>query len=137
MNRKAAKQFILQNARPIDLAVYKYFFENESNRSVVDELSKYQNQDGGFGHGLELDYWNPNSSPIATNDAIITLFRVGALGQNSKMTNGIVQYLESLDSFDKEKNVGCLPSTATKIIRMQYGGKRMMTESMDLILLSL
>ncbi|MCI7813738.1 MAG: hypothetical protein SO016_08455 [Lachnospiraceae bacterium] len=103
MNRKAAKQFILQNARPIDLAVYKYFFENESNRSVVDELSKYQNQDGGFGHGLELDYWNPNSSPIATNDAIITLFRVGALGQNSKMTNGIVQYLESLDSFDKEK----------------------------------
>lgn len=103
MNRKAAKQFILQNARPIDLAVYKYFFENESNERVIDELSKYQNKDGGFGNGLEPDYWNPNSSPIATNDAIITLFRVGALEQNSEIVNGIVRYLESHDSFDEEK----------------------------------
>lgn len=70
MNRNAAKQFVLQNARPIDLAVYKYFFENGSNKTVIEELLKYQNQDGGFGNGLEADYWNPNSSPIATNDAI-------------------------------------------------------------------
>lgn len=103
MDRNAAKQFILQNARPVDLAVYQYHFENGSNNKVIDELSKYQNEDGGFGHGLEADYWNPNSSPIATNDAIITLFRVGALEKNSEIVNGIVQYLESHDSFDEAK----------------------------------
>lgn len=62
MNRDAAKQFVLQNARPIDLAVYKYFFENGSNKTVIEELLKYQNEDGGFGNGLQPDYWNPNSS---------------------------------------------------------------------------
>lgn len=103
MNRNAAKQFIMQNARPVDLAIYKYFFENGSNRKVIDELSKYQNKDGGFGNGLEIDFWNPNSSPIATNDAIITLYRVGALEQNVTMVNGIVRYLESHDSFDEDK----------------------------------
>ena len=103
MDRNTAKQFIMQNARPIDLAVYRYFFENEPNKKIMEELSKYQNKDGGFGHGLELDYWNPASSPIATNDAIITLFRVGALKQNSEMVRGIVRYLESHDSFDEDK----------------------------------
>lgn len=103
MDRDAAKQFIMRNARPIDLAVYKYFFENESNKAVINELAKYQNEDGGFGHGLEPDFWNPNSSPIATNDAIITLFRVDALQQNSEMVNSIVRYFESHDSFDEDK----------------------------------
>lgn len=103
MNKEKAKQFILQNARPIDLAVYNYFFEHASNKSVMDELSKYQNEDGGFGKGLEADYWNPNSSPIATNDAIVTLYRVNALEENSEMVKDIVRYLESHDSFNEEK----------------------------------
>ena len=52
MDKNAAKKFVLENARPLDLAVYKYFFENESNQAVIDELSKFQNTDGGFGHAL-------------------------------------------------------------------------------------
>lgn len=103
MNRNAAKQFVIKNARPIDLAVYEYFFEQKSDQNVVEELRKYQNEDGGFGHGLEPDYWNPNSSPIATNDAILTLYRVGALNDNEEMVNGILRYLKSKDSFDDEK----------------------------------
>lgn len=103
MNRNAAKQFILQHARSVDLAVYCYFFENGPKDAVVQELSHFQNADGGFGNGLEPDYLNPNSSPIATNDAIITLFRVGALQANSEMVNGIIRYLASHDSFDEGK----------------------------------
>lgn len=79
MNTETAKRFVLEHARPVDLAVYKYFFEDGPNIAVIRELKRYQNQDGGFGHGLELDCWNPNSSPITTNDAVITLFRVDAL----------------------------------------------------------
>jgi hypothetical protein len=103
MKTNAARQFILQNARPIDLAVYKYFFENGSNQRVIDELSKFQNEDGGFGNGLEPDYLNPNSSPIATNDALITLYRTDALECDSDIVQGIVRYLKSHDSFDEDK----------------------------------
>ncbi|MBQ6932077.1 MAG: hypothetical protein IJN38_08110, partial [Clostridia bacterium] len=95
MNINTAKEFVLKNARPLELAIYKYFFENESNQAVVDELLKFQNYDGGFGNAIEPDFFNPNSSPIATNDAIITLYRVNALKKDSDIVKGIVRYLES------------------------------------------
>ncbi|MBQ8227934.1 MAG: hypothetical protein IJZ88_02870 [Clostridia bacterium] len=103
MNKNAANKFILQNARPLELAVYRYFFENESNQAVIDELSNFQNDDGGFGNAIEPDFFNPNSSPIATNDAIITLHRVNALNKDSDIVKGIIRYLESHDSFDEDK----------------------------------
>lgn len=103
MDKNAAINFVTQNARPLELAIYKYFFENESKQAVVDELLNYQNADGGFGNAIEPDLFNPNSSPIATNDAIITLFRVNALDKNSDIVKGIVKYLESHDSFDEYK----------------------------------
>ena len=103
MNINAAEAFIKGNARPLELAVYKYFFENESNQAVVDELIKFQNPDGGFGNALEPDFFNPDSSPIATNDAITTLCRVNALDRNTEIVKGIVRYLESHDSFDEDK----------------------------------
>lgn len=103
MNKKDAIKFILQNARPLELAIYKHFFENNSNEAVIDELIKFQNSDGGFGNALEPDFFNPNSSPVATNDAIITLFRVNALNRDSNIVKGIVRYLESHDSFDEDK----------------------------------
>ena len=103
MDQNTAIQFILQNARPLELAIYKYFFENKSNQDVVKELLKFQNSDGGFGNALEPDFFNPNSSPIATNDAIITLYRVNALDKNSDIVKGLVRYLESHNSFDEDK----------------------------------
>lgn len=103
MNKNTAIEYVLQNARPLELAIYKYFFENESNQAVIDELSTFQNTDGGFGNALEPDFFNPNSSPIATNDAIITLSRVNALDRDSDIVKGIVRYLESHDSFDEDK----------------------------------
>ena len=103
MDKNAAIKYILENARPLELAVYRYFFEDGSNQAVIDELSTFQNADGGFGNALEPDFFNPNSSPIATNDAIITLSRVNALDRDSDIVKGIVRYLESHDSFDEDK----------------------------------
>ena len=103
MDKIKAIKYILENARPLELAIYRYFFENESNQAVIDELSTFQNADGGFGNALEPDFFNPNSSPIATNDAIITLSRVNALDRDSDMVKGIVRYLSSHDSFDEDK----------------------------------
>lgn len=103
VDKNKAIKFITENARPLELAVYKYFFEQESNQAVMDALSKFQNADGGFGNALEPDFFNPHSSPIATNDAISTLCHVNALDRDSDMVKGIVNYLASHDSFDENK----------------------------------
>ena len=103
MKKNKAIQYVLENARPLELAIYKYYFENESSQAIVDELSKFQNADGGFGNALEPDFFNPNSSPIATNDAINTLSRVNALDRDSDIVKGIVRYLATHDSFNEDK----------------------------------
>lgn len=103
LDKKAAINFIKENARPVDLAVFEYFFEGKENKNVVEELRKYQNEDGGFGRGLEADCWNPNSSPIATNDALLTLYKTKAFDEAEDMINGILKYLYSHEAFDEEK----------------------------------
>ena len=64
-----ARKFIYKNARPVDLARWQYHFENGSREAVLQALQVYQNEDGGYGHGLEPDHWNPNSTPIAVWEA--------------------------------------------------------------------
>ena len=44
----AAKRFVKENARPVDLAVYRYFFEGGPREDVVSALAEFQNEDGGF-----------------------------------------------------------------------------------------
>ena len=58
--------FIYRNARPFELSLWKYFFENGSKEDVIEALTFYQNEDGGFGNALEADSLNPNSSPYTT-----------------------------------------------------------------------
>ena len=59
-----ARAFVYRNARPLDIARWQYHFESGSSDAVLKALATYQNADGGFGHALEPDAWNPNSSPI-------------------------------------------------------------------------
>lgn len=103
MDHQAAKHFITAYARPLERAIYDYYFEGGARQAIVTELEKFQNPDGGFGHGLEADNWNPNSNPIATNDAIIILHRTQALGDAGGIIGGILRYLHSRDSFDAEQ----------------------------------
>ena len=56
---KKAREFMYRNARPLDLARFQYHFENGSKEAVINALSYYQNEDGGFGHAVEADCWNP------------------------------------------------------------------------------
>lgn len=66
---KKARTFIYRNARPLDLARFQYHFENGSQQAVMQVLSCYQNEDGGFGHAVEADCWNPNSTPLHASTA--------------------------------------------------------------------
>ncbi len=65
-----AKQFIYRNGRLIDRKRFAFHFEDGNKKDVLDSLSCYQNKDGGFGNGLELDVMCPESSPICTEVAL-------------------------------------------------------------------
>jgi hypothetical protein len=71
------RAWMYRNARPIDLMRWKHRYEGGGGAAIVALLRSYQNEDGGFGHGLEADNWNPNSSPYTTGTAIELLFESG------------------------------------------------------------
>ena len=101
---KKARKFIYRNARPVDLARFQYHFEGGTKENVLNALSYYQNDDGGFGHALEPDSFNPNSSPVQTWAATEMLREIDLTDKNHSVIKGILKYLESGADFDKEHN---------------------------------
>lgn len=65
-----AKHFILQSARPLEQALYRYHFESGTKEDVLKQFETFQNSDGGFGHALEPDLRAPESSALATSVAL-------------------------------------------------------------------
>ncbi len=96
-----AQTFIYRNARPIELARWQYHFEGGSRENVMKALAAYQNEDGGFGHGLEADSWNPHSSPITTWNACCILKEIAWDDAAHPMVQGILKYLASGEHFNE------------------------------------
>lgn len=65
-----AKQFIYRHGDLLTRKRFAYHFEGGSQQAVLDALACYQNDDGGFGNGLELDVMCPDSSGICTEMAL-------------------------------------------------------------------
>lgn len=99
-----ARRFIYRNARPPDLAVFRFYFENGSLSDVTAALSAYQNQDGGFGWGLESDNFNRNSLPMGVWKATEYIRKTGGLEPDDPIAEGILKYLSSGSDFDIEHN---------------------------------
>ncbi len=93
------RKWIYRNARPLDIARWKYHFENGGKGEVLTALSMYQNEDGGFAHGLEADNWNPNSSPIQTWCATEILYELEMKDKNHPIVQGILAYLSEKRDF--------------------------------------
>ncbi len=96
-----ARRFMYRHARPVDLARWQYHFEQGSKENVIKALAVYQNEDGGFGHGLEADNWNPHSSPITTWNACDILFEIDWQDREHAMVQGILRYLDSGKDFSE------------------------------------
>lgn len=100
MNYNKARNFIYRNARPLDIARWKYQFENGEREEVITALSAYQNEDGGFAHALEPDCWNPNSAPIQTWVATEIIRDIKLEDKNYPLIKGILRYLAYKMDFD-------------------------------------
>lgn len=105
-----ARAFMYRNARPLELALWQYHFETASADRVLHALSFYQNEDGGFGHALEADSWNPLSSPLTTQTATEILYAVDA-PRTHPLVQNTLRYLDSGAHFDAAHRqwLNCVP----------------------------
>lgn len=111
MELERARAFLYKNARPLDLARWQYAFEGGSREAVLRALSFYQNADGGFGHALEADCWNPESSPVQTWAATRILREIGVRPEEHlPMVQGILRYLEASLAFEGHGWMNTVPS---------------------------
>lgn len=99
---------VFRSARPLDYTKWKFLFENGSCDDFLTVLSSYQNEDGGFGHNIECNNWNPNSSPYTVCIALDYLDTTGNNESNikRKIVMDIVRYLSSGTYFLNEGWVG-------------------------------
>ncbi len=89
------RSWVYRIARPLEMALWNYDFENGGKDAVLRTLAAYQNTDGGFGHALEADNWNPNSSPATTGFGIGILDEIDFDDIQHPVLQGILKYIES------------------------------------------
>lgn len=65
---------MFNKARDIDVCVFNYVLGGFPQDLVLDALSMYQNRDGGFGHALDPNNLNPNSTVYETLVALGYLY---------------------------------------------------------------
>jgi hypothetical protein len=87
-----AKTFIMSKGRELERVRFEFEFEYGSKESVITQLKTYQNEDGGFGNGIEPDFWLPHSSPMATWAAGQILLEIGA-DRSEPVVKSMISYL--------------------------------------------
>lgn len=76
----AGRTFIEREGRLLERRLAAVCFDGAPPTGVIDALRGYQNDDGGFGHGLEPDKRCPASLPIDVEVALQTLVAAGGEG---------------------------------------------------------
>lgn len=72
------RAFLVAAGYPLGLALVDHLSTGASADTVVDALTAFQNSDGGFGRGLEVDIQAPASNPFATRLAMTVLLALPA-----------------------------------------------------------
>ena len=94
------RRLVFRWATPLIYAQWRCAFEDGRPEEALDILACYQNGDGGFGHALEANCWNPDSSPYVTGLAIQILgglygAEYSAVRRDHPVFRGILAYLGS------------------------------------------
>ncbi|MFN2122972.1 MAG: hypothetical protein ACK2UP_05665 [Candidatus Promineifilaceae bacterium] len=93
-----AESFVKTHARELDQQLFKFLFNGASGDGVLKALRRYQNKNGGFGHGLEPDFRTPASSPMATSVALQYCVAVAAPEDHPVVTKSMKYLLRTFDS---------------------------------------
>jgi hypothetical protein len=100
INLDRALAYIARHGRPIEQALAGVRFGTTPLDQARAALVQYQNEDGGFGHGLEPDYLLPASSATATSIGL--QFAVDMdLPADDPLVTGALEYLAATRDADK------------------------------------
>lgn len=91
---------IEKDGRKLETYLLKHLWGGNCEEKFLDELEKYQNKDGGFGNGIEPDFWMPYSSPIATTVALEYLDFIQIEGSKN-IVRKTIEYLQN--TYDEER----------------------------------
>jgi len=94
-----ARRFLMTQSRPLERALFGHRFEGATVEGVLDELARFQNEDGGFGRALEPDLRTPSSSALATGIGLQMLRELECPADHS-MVRKAVAYLRT--TYDDE-----------------------------------
>ena len=95
-----SKEYILNHGREIDQKYYLFKLDKSNEEDFLEEIKKYQNEDGGFGHGIESDFWMPQSTPMATTVGFQYLDKISF--EKSKLAaKKAINYLEKTYNIDR------------------------------------
>lgn len=78
----AGDRFLLSQARLLERRLFATCFLGASANRVLDVLRGYQNEDGGFGHGIEPDTSCPASLPIYVETAFQVLATIATVDRS-------------------------------------------------------
>ena len=96
------RRLVYRGAGTLLYTQWRCAYENGDPDEALDVLACYQNEDGGFGHALEANCWNPESTPYVTGfaiDIIDGLFGAAYTftDRSHHVLQGILKYLASGD----------------------------------------
>ncbi len=112
-----AKDYIMKNGTNLQKICCDYVCKNATVDTVRDALAKYQNNDGGFSNGLEIEYQGDISSPFTTSAALGHMTKFGLKDstvylktmeylRNTQNGNGSWDDPEELDKFPHPPYMG-------------------------------
>lgn len=88
-----AAEFFAGAGRDIDRERFRHHFAGGTRVAMLETLGRYQNADGGFGHGLEPDIAAPASNPFATELALLHCLQAD-VARDAPLLARAVEYLE-------------------------------------------
>jgi hypothetical protein len=97
-----SRRFLGTEARPLERAIFAFRFEDASPERVREELTRFANEDGGFGRALEPDVRTPSSSALATALGLKVLEEIDCPADDP-LVRGAVDWLVSM--YDAEAKV--------------------------------
>lgn len=106
-----AQLWLRRYGRPLEMALWDFHFAGGSRQNVLRYLCAFQNEDGGFGHGLEPDFWLPQSSPMASWMAGQILVEIQA-PPSEPIVQRLVNYLMNADQVQPGMWPSVLPETS-------------------------
>lgn len=95
-------EYMNKEARTLERDIFNYYLNDGSADNILDSLKVFQNDDGGFGKGIEPDFKLIESSPMATSIGLKYLSMLDYSEKAEDMICKAVEYLER--TFDSKRN---------------------------------